>query len=157
MFLGREVDGINPRTIEDACRFLIGGCQCTVKEQNPGADLLLAVDWDLYVEPSLALPTATPPLGGLRGLADGGEPNEVAASDPEAGARLTPIALPNKSTVSAGEVLAPIASTATATIPVATAAAPTSSDAGFGRLLAIVLAALAAGVVLAAARGARGS
>jgi hypothetical protein len=150
-------NGINARTIEDACRFLIGGCQCTVKEQNPGADLLLAVDWDLYVEPSLSLPTATPPLGGLRGLADDGEPIEVATSDPEAGARLTPIALPQKSTVSAGEVLAPLAATATATVPATTAAAQADGDGGYGRMLAMVLAAVAAGVVLAAARGTRGS
>ena len=150
-------DGINPRTIEDACRFLIGGCQCTVKEQNPGTDLLLAVNWDLYVEPSVSLPTAMPPLGGLRGLQDDGEPIEVAASDPDAGARLTPIALPHKSNVPAGEVLAPIASTATATVPAATAVEQTDSDGGYGRMLALVLAAVAAGVVLAAARGARGS
>lgn len=37
--------GINAGTIEDACRFLTGSCQCTVKLQNPGADLLLASGW----------------------------------------------------------------------------------------------------------------
>jgi hypothetical protein len=149
-------DGINPRTIEDACRFLIGGCQCTVKEQNPGSDLLLAVDWDLYVEPSVSLPTATPPLGGLRGLADDGQPVEVATGEADAGARLTPIALPNKATVSAGEVLSPIATSETATIPATTAVAQADGDGGYGRILAMVLAAAAAAVVLAAARGARG-
>jgi hypothetical protein len=148
-------DGINPRTIEDACRFLIGGCQCTVKEQNPGSDLLLAVDWDLYVEPSVSLPTAMPPLGGLRGLADGGESIEAAAGNPDAEARLTPIALPQKAAVSTGEVLAPVATTAT--VPATTSVAQTDRDGGYGRMLAIVLAAVAAGVVLAAAKGARGS
>ncbi len=148
-------DGINPRTIEDACRFLIGGCQCTVKEQNPGSDLLLAVDWDLYVEPSVSLPTAMPPLGGLRGLADDGEPLEVAAGDPDAAARLTPISLPQEAAASTDVVLAPAATTAM--VPSTTTAAQTDGDGGYGRMLAMVLAVVAAGVVLAAARGARGS
>lgn len=41
--------GINAETIEDACRFLTGACQCTVKAQNPGVDLLTTVDWDSLV------------------------------------------------------------------------------------------------------------
>ena len=43
--------GINPETIEDACRFLTGACQCTVKQENPGVDLLMSVDWDELVHP----------------------------------------------------------------------------------------------------------
>jgi len=37
--------GINHNTIDDAASFLIGSCSCQVKEQNPGADLLMSVDW----------------------------------------------------------------------------------------------------------------
>lgn len=44
--------GITAGLIEDACRFLTGACQCTVKEQNPGTDLLLAVDWDGLISPT---------------------------------------------------------------------------------------------------------
>ena len=32
--------------IEEACLFLLGACSCQVKRQNPGWDLLLAVDWE---------------------------------------------------------------------------------------------------------------
>ncbi len=37
--------GINAKTVRNACAFLVNGCSCQVKEQNPGMDLLLAVDW----------------------------------------------------------------------------------------------------------------
>lgn len=42
--------GINSATIEDACRFLTGACQCTVKAENPGVDLLLSANWDSLVK-----------------------------------------------------------------------------------------------------------
>ena len=36
----------NSRLTEDLTLFLCGACSCQVKEQNPGFDLLLSVDWD---------------------------------------------------------------------------------------------------------------
>lgn len=62
-------DGINPSTIEEASRFLVGGCQCTVKRMNPGIDLLLKADWDACVQPTLPRESVTPPLAGLGGFA----------------------------------------------------------------------------------------
>jgi hypothetical protein len=38
--------GINGDTIETAAKSLIGPCSCTVKELNPGVDLLMTVDWN---------------------------------------------------------------------------------------------------------------
>lgn len=38
--------GISEQTIGMASRFIIGPCSCQVKEQNPGFDLLMAMDWD---------------------------------------------------------------------------------------------------------------
>jgi hypothetical protein len=38
-------EGINPDTIREACEFLTGACSCEIKDLNPGADLLLAMDW----------------------------------------------------------------------------------------------------------------
>lgn len=38
--------GIGDETIASASRFIVGPCSCQVKEQNPGFDLLMAVDWD---------------------------------------------------------------------------------------------------------------
>jgi hypothetical protein len=37
---------LNDRLIEDLTSFLSGACSCQVKEQNPGFDLLLSVDWN---------------------------------------------------------------------------------------------------------------
>lgn len=37
---------MTPRLMEDLSGFLSGACSCQVKEQNPGFDLLLTVDWD---------------------------------------------------------------------------------------------------------------
>lgn len=38
--------GIQPLTIEEASKFLVGACQCTVKAENPGVDLLLGHNWN---------------------------------------------------------------------------------------------------------------
>ena len=57
--------GINAETIEDASRFLTGACQCTVKAQNPGVDLLTTIDWDAVIVPQLEQDSAAPTLTGL--------------------------------------------------------------------------------------------
>ena len=44
--------GIQSNTIEEACRFLVGACQCTVKAENPGVDLLMDYDWSETIQPS---------------------------------------------------------------------------------------------------------
>ena len=59
--------GINAETI-DAGRFLTGACQCTVKAQNPGVDILTSVDWDRLVVPTLEKDTILPALAGLSGF-----------------------------------------------------------------------------------------
>ena len=38
--------GISELTIGLASRFIIGPCSCQVKNQNPGFDLLMAIDWE---------------------------------------------------------------------------------------------------------------
>jgi len=47
-------DGINEETIREACEFLAGPCTCFIKDQNPGADLLMTVDWDAALEGRMA-------------------------------------------------------------------------------------------------------
>jgi hypothetical protein len=79
-------EGINSSTIEEAARFLTGGCQCTVKQLNPGVDLLLPVDWSLYVEPTVPLKTTLPPLVGLQGFGD----DTLAAASPPAAETVMP-------------------------------------------------------------------
>jgi hypothetical protein len=60
--------GIAQETIEDASVFLTGACQCTVKRQNPGVDLLTNVDWDALVDPTIKVDESTPTLTGLAGF-----------------------------------------------------------------------------------------
>ncbi len=38
---------LDDATLEEACMFLVGRCSCRVKNDNPGWDLLLNVDWPL--------------------------------------------------------------------------------------------------------------
>jgi hypothetical protein len=57
--------GINDETIDEAGGFLTGACSCIVKEQNPGSDLLLSVDWTRLVEPLIKSDAELPPLPGL--------------------------------------------------------------------------------------------
>ena len=38
-------NGINEANIRRACAFLVGPCACEIKADNPGADLLMSVDW----------------------------------------------------------------------------------------------------------------
>ncbi|MEX0793143.1 MAG: hypothetical protein WD045_08405 [Pirellulaceae bacterium] len=57
--------GINDGTIQEACEFLIGPCSCQVKEQNPGVDLLMNIQWGELVEESIGHERELPPLSGL--------------------------------------------------------------------------------------------
>lgn len=57
--------GINDGTIREACEFLIGPCSCQVKEQNPGVDLLMNIQWGELVEESIGHERELPPLTGL--------------------------------------------------------------------------------------------
>lgn len=55
--------------LEDVCEFLVGPCSCVVKEQNPGLDLLMTVDWDAALAgQKSAIPTVDPPP--LAGVSD---------------------------------------------------------------------------------------
>lgn len=72
-------EGINADTIDVACRELIGPCTCQVKEQNPGADLLMAIDWDARVSVSEEEERPLPALPGLPAPADSEQRNTLAA------------------------------------------------------------------------------
>ncbi len=43
-------EGIATATIEEASRFLAGACQCTVKADNPGVDVLISYPWNERVQ-----------------------------------------------------------------------------------------------------------
>ncbi|MCA9109973.1 MAG: hypothetical protein KDA52_08510 [Planctomycetaceae bacterium] len=75
-------DGIAPDTIKEASEFLTGACQCTVKAQNPGVDMLMAVDWDRHIIPALPYDDSQPELAGLGSFANA-DSTEAPSVQPE--------------------------------------------------------------------------
>ena len=62
-------DQITADNIGEEAAFIVGPCSCIVKDQNPGIDMLMAVDWDAALEgQASAIPTVDPPPPA--GLAD---------------------------------------------------------------------------------------
>lgn len=56
-----------------ASRFLSGPCSCTIKEQNPGVDLLMAIDWDAGITVEYVPEVDLPPLAGFSEMIDAQE------------------------------------------------------------------------------------
>lgn len=49
-----QMSQLDDTGLEDACMFLIGRCSCRVKNENPGWDLLMNVDWMKTLEQTAA-------------------------------------------------------------------------------------------------------
>jgi hypothetical protein len=65
---------LDDATLEEASMFLVGRCGCRIKNENPGWDLLLNVDWE----------KALPAAGQARGAAEEtGKPAVLAPKTPE--------------------------------------------------------------------------
>ena len=60
--------GINSDTVEENGHFICGACSCEVKRQNPGIDLLLAMNWDAKIGGSAMPDIVLPELTGVGGL-----------------------------------------------------------------------------------------
>lgn len=59
-------NGIKPKNIEEACSTIIGWCSCTIKDDNPGTDLLLKADWNSIIGDSSWIKTEeVPDITGL--------------------------------------------------------------------------------------------
>ncbi|MEE2706184.1 MAG: hypothetical protein VX988_03985 [Planctomycetota bacterium] len=71
--------GINEETMGSDCRFLTGPCSCRVKLENPGVDLLFAVDWDRNITTSTFREIELPELAGISNVV------AAAQSDPNRG------------------------------------------------------------------------
>jgi len=55
-------DQITADRIGEEAAFVVGPCSCIVKDQNPGVDMLMAVDWDAALDgQASAIPTVEPP------------------------------------------------------------------------------------------------
>ncbi len=57
--------GINKQNIEEIGQFLVGPCSCIVKDENPGVDLLMSVDWTALPEGRWVKPPELPELTGI--------------------------------------------------------------------------------------------
>lgn len=70
--------GIKDKNIETACSSVIGWCSCTIKDDNPGTDLLLKADWNIAIgDSSWIHPEEIPDITGLSGFI----PNEEEVDD----------------------------------------------------------------------------
>ncbi len=73
---GRELyalvgNGIKDKNIEKACSTVIGWCSCTIKDDNPGIDLLLKADWNLAIgDSSWIQPEQLPEITGIAGFVE---------------------------------------------------------------------------------------
>lgn len=62
-------NGIKSKNIETACSSIIGWCSCTIKDDNPGMDLLFAANWDEIIgDSSWIQPEQFPDITGLAGF-----------------------------------------------------------------------------------------
>ncbi len=64
-------DGINADMIQQAATFLTGACQCTVKAENPGVDLLIPMPWDNLIKVTEPMEVSLPLVGLGGGLPTG--------------------------------------------------------------------------------------
>jgi hypothetical protein len=157
-------EGITAETIEDASRFLTGACQCTVKAQNPGVDLLMAVDWDLHVTPALPYDDSEPTLTGLSSLAaamqadaapaaaaSGEDAHPTTQQPPQAADAAAQTTTASGSTAAASED-APLLNPSTTPMPAATGPAGSSAESAgvqsLTRNITLTLGLIVAGVVL---------
>lgn len=64
-------NGIKSKNIETACSTIIGWCSCTIKDDNPGTDLLFAANWDKIIgDSSWIQPEQIPDITGISGFID---------------------------------------------------------------------------------------
>ena len=63
--------GIKSKNIETACSTIIGWCSCTIKDDNPGIDLLFSANWDRIIgDSSWIQPEQIPDITGISAFID---------------------------------------------------------------------------------------
>ncbi|MCP4189717.1 MAG: hypothetical protein GY768_03725 [Planctomycetaceae bacterium] len=77
--------GINADTVNDNCQFMCGACSCQIKQDNPGIDLMLAMDWQNLITESAMEDIPLPELTGIGGFeVEPEDPNERPATPRDA-------------------------------------------------------------------------
>jgi hypothetical protein len=77
--------GINAQMVEENGRFLCGACSCQVKEENPGLDMLMAVDWAHRVQGTAMPDVVLPELTGIGALDLAAKVADSSAAEPQSG------------------------------------------------------------------------
>ena len=81
--------GITRANIREACRSLTGPCACEIKDDNPGFDLLMAVDWTSKLGDLVSTVTLPSVAYVSSVIADGNQEDRPAATaDPDRDGRL---------------------------------------------------------------------
>jgi hypothetical protein len=78
--------GVTRDNVFEASMYLCGACSCEVKDQNPGMDLLMSMNWDMAMEGSqVIIEKMLPPLEGASVLAqvDQAGKDGVSETDPD--------------------------------------------------------------------------
>ncbi len=101
--------GISKETISEACHTLTGPCTCQVKDQNPGTDLLMAIDWEKGIEEMFSVDTSQPELTGITSMVG---TNDKATTTPQAKPPVTATTTnqTHSDAISVPEILTPEAS-----------------------------------------------
>ncbi len=112
--------GINPKTIRQACTLVAGPCSCDIKDENPGIDLLFAVNWDARIDEFL-LGNPEPAVVPGPALLQASEPKTIegnSESDATIGTASVGIAqagaIDSQEEVSRGRAISPLVSVALA-------------------------------------------
>ncbi|MCF6311069.1 MAG: hypothetical protein L3J39_01330 [Verrucomicrobiales bacterium] len=72
--------GLNYNNVIEHSAYLTGACSCEVKDENPGIDLLIAMNWDAAMEGSqVIIDKMLPPLEGTAALMAKNKPQGEAA------------------------------------------------------------------------------
>lgn len=69
LLMGLTGKDLTAATIGQVSHYLCGNCSCEIKQENPGVDLLLAVNWDEAIQKLVIQDPPLPPLIGLGTLA----------------------------------------------------------------------------------------
>ncbi len=75
--------GVTRDNVFEASMYLCGACSCEVKDQNPGRDLLMSMNWDMAMEGSqVIIDKILPPLEGVSVLAQAQAQTQAQAQEP---------------------------------------------------------------------------
>lgn len=76
-------EGISPKNIRESAQFVIGPCTCLIKDQYPGMDLLLPINWTTSLKNTWVKDRSAPPPFGLADIASPSTAVDVSSAAPD--------------------------------------------------------------------------